>query len=70
MEKTIKEIDVTQITRNKNILETLKLWFEGKCKDSQLVGISLDKWIKMMEEKAANMPVMAIDESPEKLGMP
>ena len=29
-----------------------------------------DKWIKMMEEKAANMPVMAIDESPEKLGMP
>lgn len=67
VEKTIKEIDVTQITRNKNILETLKLWFEGKCKDSQLVGISFDKWIKMMEEKAANMPVMAIDESPEKL---
>lgn len=67
VEEKMKEHEIHQIAKDKNILEMLKRWFEGKCEDTQLTQVSFNTWIKMMEEKAATMSTMESDETPERL---
>lgn len=67
-EKMVKNIDLNDIADDKaGVLRTLKIWFEERCENSDLVEASFDAWIKLMEEKAEGLPVMEFDEEPVKL---
>lgn len=53
VEEEIKEVDISKASSpTKEVLSTLKLWFEGKCEDGKLTKISFETWLGKMERKA------------------
>lgn len=67
MLKNVKAEDITGV--NSEVLKPLKLWFDGKCEDSQLVNISFTTWNNMLQKKVESeeMPLREVDENPGKL---
>ncbi len=58
----LKETDLSKVSPEaKLVLGTLKLWFEGKCKDEVLVMVAFETWSRLLEEKAISMKKEAID---------
>lgn len=68
VEDMISKIDTTELTGNTaNVLNTLKLWFGGKCENSRLVSVSFDTWMRLLEKNSEGMKPMEHDEDPKEL---
>lgn len=68
VEKIMKKIDTSGIVGDMvNVLKSLKLWYDSKCEDSQIVSISFDTLTRLMEENAGRMQAIEYDEDPKEL---